>query len=233
MNMFLKLYQIGILSYLLLINASCSTMEDYTKYNDPEKIYSSGTKLLKNKDYLEAQEAFGEIRKRFPQSRFAPLAELRNADLEFDQDNYTEAAALYDVFGELYPTHAEADYALYRKALSYFKDTPSNIARDQSPALLALNAAQRLRIRYPDSQYRDESEKILMSARLKLAQKEAYVAKFYEKKDHYQAALGRWRNIASNYVDLRNSSDKKAKSLIQQANEKIVELKKKISKKES
>ncbi len=75
---------------------------DSVKNSDnPEVIYNAAVKFIEKERYLDATEHLNEIRHRFPQSRFAALAELKSGDMEFKQENYTEAAAAYKVFVEL------------------------------------------------------------------------------------------------------------------------------------
>src|ERR1700749_3924160 len=102
--------KIGVLLILVLIAACSPTTVNVTEEKDPEKLYNLGMKALKDEDYLEAGDAFGELRKRFSQSSFFALAELRAADVEYNQDNFAEAASLYDNFVQLFPTHPEAPY---------------------------------------------------------------------------------------------------------------------------
>ncbi|MEZ4813910.1 MAG: outer membrane protein assembly factor BamD [Bdellovibrionota bacterium] len=187
--------------YLL---ASCSsTSVDLTKERDPKKLYDYGVKSLKDEDYLEAQDVFAEIKKRFSQSAYFALAELRAADLEFDQGNYAESALLYENFVELYPTHSEAAYAQFRRAKSYMEDCPELEARDQSAASLAAASATQLLTRYPSSPFAAEAKEIFYRARFQLAKKEAYIARFYRKKGFDQASNRRWKRIPTQFQDLK------------------------------
>ncbi|MBS1984689.1 MAG: outer membrane protein assembly factor BamD [Bdellovibrionales bacterium] len=203
--------------------AGCSS--DSVKDSDnPEVIYNAAMKYIDRERYIDATDHFNEIRHRFPQSRFAALAELRTGDMEFKQENYTEAAAAYKVFVELYPNHAEAAYGQYQRALAYYNDTPEKTARDQSPARDAIEAAQQVITRYPQSEYVTKAKELIIKGRQKLAEKEAYVARFYERKEAYDSALKRWQGIVRDYGDLK---DGVLKDLIDEAQRKIVELTKK------
>lgn len=207
---------LAIITALTLV-ISCAS-DELKRSSNPEVVYNEGVRLLeKEKDYLVATEFFNEVRRRFPQSRFATLAELKQADLEYTQENYTEASALYGVFVKLYPTHAQADYALYHEAESFFKDTPEKTARDQSSAAQALIRAKRLIERYPQSKYVPDARKIVERSRLKLAEKEAYVAKFYEKRESWPAALERWNVVLNDYSDLKDSNLEESKALYKKA----------------
>ena len=201
----------------LLILGACAS-DKLKRSENPEVVYNEGVRLLeKEKDYLVATEFFNEVRRRFPQSRFATLSELKQADLEYTQENYTEAAALYGVFVKLYPTHPQADYALYHETESFFRDTPSKTARDQGSAAQALIRARRLIERYPQSKYVEPSREIAAKSRLKLAQKEAYIAEFYEKRRSWPAAAERWNVIIREYSDLKDSKLEESRELYKKA----------------
>lgn len=189
---------------LLLIAACSTTSVDLTREKDPQKLYEYGVKSLNEGDYLEADDVFAEIKKRFSQSSYFALAELRVADLTYTQGNFAEAALLYESFVELYPTHPEAAYAQFRRAKSYMDDNPENEARDQGPAALAASAATQLLTRYPGSPYSKEAREIFFKARLQLAKKEAYIARFYAKKGYLKAAARRWKKIPSDFQDLKD-----------------------------
>jgi outer membrane protein assembly factor BamD (BamD/ComL family) len=47
----------------MFLTACSSTDVDLSKEKDPEKLYEYGVKVLKDKDYLEAQDVFAEIKK--------------------------------------------------------------------------------------------------------------------------------------------------------------------------
>jgi outer membrane protein assembly factor BamD len=171
---------------------------------DPEVVYNEAVRLIEKNRFIEASEYLNEVRRRFPQSRFAVLAELRGADSYYTQELYTEAAASYGTFVELYPSHPEAPYAQYRRALSYYNDSPSEIARDQSAAKNAASAASLLVRRYPQSPFVKESEELYLKSRIKLAEKEAYIARWYEKKKEWLAAFRRWKGLEFAFADLKN-----------------------------
>ncbi|NCN28313.1 outer membrane protein assembly factor BamD [bacterium] len=210
-----------VTTFVLFGFLSACSSTNWEDAKSPEEVYSAIIKLVKDEDYFEAREAISSLKRRFPQSRFVKRADLRLADVEFAEDNFTEAAAVYGVFVDLHPKDEEADYALFRKALSFFNDSPSKIARDQGSCSDAVVAAKRLIQRYPASTHRKETQEIIFKSRYKLAQKEAYVAKFYEKKDKNLAAKRRWLYLLSEYADLEDSPNDDAKKLIKKAKEKV------------
>jgi len=213
--------------FLLALTLISGCASDVIKNSDnPETIYKAAKEYVDKSRFLEAGELINEIRTRFPQSRFAALAELQQADMLFKQDLYTEAAAAYGVFGELYPTHADAPYALYQKALSYYNDAPDEVARDQAPAADAASAAVSVVSKYPTSTFVEKAKELEKKARLKLANKEAYIAHFYEHRKAKKAALDRWQGLQKEFADI--SSIPEGASLLKLASASIAKLEKEV-----
>ncbi len=210
----------------LLGFARCSS-ESLKSSENVEDLYSEANRLIEKERFIEAREYLAEIKRRFPQSRFALLSDLRSADMEFQQENFTEAAAAYGVFVELYPNHISAPYAQYQKAVSYFNDAPSKIARDQSPAIEAALASEQLIARYPKCEFVDKAKLLLKRARIKSAEKESYIAKFYERRGANLAAYRRWVGITQSFNDLAEFPE--AKGLLTTAEKRAGVLGEKLS----
>jgi outer membrane protein assembly factor BamD len=205
----------GVFSFLFL---SCSSISVKNSEN-PEIVYNEAVKLIDNERFIEATELLNEIRLRFPQSRFFALADLKTGDLYFKQESYTEAAAAYSTFIDLYPNHPQADYAFFQKIKSFYFDTPDIAARDQGPALDAARSAEQFLRRYPKSQYVNEAQTIRLKSLLKLAEKEAYIARFYENRQKFESSLRRWKNILENFSELKD--EPLAKDLYSEAKSKV------------
>jgi outer membrane protein assembly factor BamD len=223
---FININQALLVAVTLLTFACSST--DIKESSDPEKVYGEGERLLKQRDFLIAEEYFSEVRRRFPQSRFAVLSQLATADLEYEQDNFLEAATIYGLFVDQYPRHEKAAYAQYRKADSFFKAAPEKVARDQAQVVEAISASRDFLKKFPTSPLGEKVKVILLEGRLRLAQKEAYVAAFYERKEKNVAALRRWRNLQSDYADIAATADGAA--LIQRAEDRSARLEKAVEK---
>jgi outer membrane protein assembly factor BamD len=223
--MFGKNSLLGIIFGIFLTSLlfSCSG-QDIKNSENPEIIYTEASKLIEDERFLEATELLNEIRLRFPQSRFFALADLKTGDLYFKQESFTEAAAAYSTFVELYPNHQKADYALAQKAKSFFRDTPEIPARDQGPASDAIKTCDQFLKKYPSSPLTKEVQEIRVQALVKLAEKEAYIARFYEIRSKNEASLKRWRNIVENFKEVKN--EPLMKSLYLEAERKLETLSK-------
>lgn len=219
---------LSILTVAIVLSFYSCASNELKNSDNPEIVYNEAVRLLEDNSYLEASDFFAELRRRFPQSRFSILAELRSADMDFNQSNFIEAAAGYGVFVDLYPKHKEAPYALYKKTLSFFNAAPDLIARDQSSAQFAIKSANLFLVRYAGSPHKKDVADILIKSRLKLAKKEAYIARFYTKREAYEASVRRWESLIKNYADIQSTKD--GKKLILEANKSLKRLRNKIQK---
>lgn len=84
-----------------------------------EALYSSGNMFLLLKDYPNAIAYYGEVAKRFPNSRYAPSAHWRTGWLNYRLGNYSEAARLFDEQIRLYAGGKEISSALYWRGRIY------------------------------------------------------------------------------------------------------------------
>ena len=179
-----KLFWGVLLGSLVVICFSASCASKAVNADDPDALYNHAEEAYQDEDYLVALDTFREVKNRFPYSQKAVEAELRIADTYFAQEAYIEAEAAYEVFKELHPTHAKADYVQYQIGMSYFHQIPDDIARDLSAALQALEAFKELETDYPSSKYTKQALSKAKETRLKLAQHERYVANFYYQRRH-------------------------------------------------
>jgi outer membrane protein assembly factor BamD len=179
-----------------------------------EENYQAALEERKDENWVEAVKFLEYVRTKYPFSRFAALAELRLADLKFDQGRWVEAADAYQQFVQLRPTHEEIDYAEYRVGLSYLKDAPSDFAlfppaheKDQRQIEKARVALQDFVQRHEKSKYLEEAKKNLVEAETRLAAHEWYVAEFYFKRERWAGAAGRYETLVERFPSSRWDPD--------------------------
>lgn len=200
----------------VLALAACSTKHTTFTGNlklgtTPEANYQAGVDELQAKNYTEATRFFEYVKTKYPFSKYSPLAELRLADIKYQQDRYVEAADAYRQFVQLHPTHEEVDYAEFRSGLAYFKDAPGEFAlfppaaeKDQRQAEKAVQALTDFVQTRPDSKYLPEAKKVLEEARTRLAAREWYVAEYYFKRSRWAGAAGRYEAMVERYPGSRH-----------------------------
>lgn len=181
--------------------AGCSTTETRDA-STPEGAFQIAEDLAKDERYEEAIAKFGDIKNKFPYSRFATMSELKIADLHYDRESYVEAQSAYQLFKEFHPKHPQSDYVTFRLAMSYFKQLPPTIDRDLTLADKAVLYFDEVINSFGDSQYVKESKENREAALKMQAQKEMYVADFYAKRKFYDSALKRYEAVLKTYPNL-------------------------------
>ncbi|WP_309891271.1 outer membrane protein assembly factor BamD [Archangium sp.] len=165
-----------------------------------------GSEAMERKDFLQAEKYFEHVRTRFPYLEAANEAELKLADLDFEQEKYAEAREKYQSFIKLHPTHSQVDYAAYRSALSHYQDIPSDFfllppstEKDQTEVQSALRTLNEFARQYPESKYLPEAKEKIEITRRRLAEHELYVAAFYARRERWKAVVQRLEGLLKNY----------------------------------
>jgi outer membrane protein assembly factor BamD len=171
-----------------------------------EAAYESGRTALDRRDYAIALERFEQVRRRYPYSEFAALADLRIADALFAQDKFLEAADAYRTFVRLRPAHPEADYAAFREGLALMRKAPSDMwilppshEKDLTHVQEVIGTVRRFLHEYPESEYVDEARELIAEAEGRLARHELYVADFYRRRGQWQAVVFRLEALLDRY----------------------------------
>lgn len=194
---------------LVLVLAACggANQQRALSYGEnARRSYENAYQAFQDNDCLTADPLFRRIRREYPYSRYAALAELRIADCHLIQNQYTEAIRAYRSFVRARPAHADVPYAHFKIAESYYRQIPSDFflspppwERDQAPTRAALRELRQFILDYPDSEYRSEAREMVRAALTQLARHELYAAEFYLGRDHPQAAIGRLRHLLQVY----------------------------------
>ena len=168
----------------------------------PEGAYKAAEELEKDERYEEAIQKFTEVKNKHPYSRFATLAEMHIADVQFKREAYIEAQNAYQLFKDFHPKHPQADYVTFRLGLSYFNQLPSTIDRDLSLADKSILYFDEVINSFPSSQYVAEAKTKRDAALKMLGDKEMYIAQFYFKREKFDSALKRFEYILKTYPSL-------------------------------
>jgi len=154
--------------------------------------------FFRDVNYPKAIELFQEVIDNYPYSEYATLAELKIADIYFDQEKFDEAASYYQDFVELHPTHDQVPYALYQHGLCSFERMTS-ADRDQTATRDAMAQFEALLEGYPDSEYATDARARLSEASDLLAHHDIEVGDFYLQRNECHSAARRYRQALSAY----------------------------------
>jgi outer membrane protein assembly factor BamD len=163
------------------------------------KLYETGERDLDKGRYDAAREQFRKIVERHPDSSLAPQARFLIGEAWYREEEWDRAAREFDAFLNISPAHPIADLVQYRLARSYFDGMPS-LERDQAMTGRALTEFQKLLRQYPESRYAPDAIAKIEACRLRLAQKELWVADYYVKRANWLAALQRLDVILKDYA---------------------------------
>ena len=161
-------------------------------------LYENGERLLLLEKFHEAREQFSWLAERHPESDLAPVARFLVGETYFRSKEFEKAVPEFESFVTLYPGHQIADLGQYRLARSYFDQMPT-LERDQritSQALIEFGKLIRL---YPESRYAPDAIVKIQACRLRLAQKELWIAAFYMRQGKYESALPRFDTVIKDY----------------------------------
>lgn len=168
--------------------------------------YERALSAFHDRDCITATPLFQHVRREYPYSRYAALAELRSADCELEQQHYTEAIRQYQAFVRARPTHADVDYAQYRAAVGYFRQIPQDFflsppreERDQGATRSALRVIDRFLRDHEDSEHAAEARRMRQEVLALLARHELYVADFYLFRDQPRATISRIEGMLRDY----------------------------------
>ncbi|MBN1653880.1 MAG: outer membrane protein assembly factor BamD [Deltaproteobacteria bacterium] len=202
--------QYFVLIFLLFVCCTCGGSEiGHLKYGDAaQSLYSEALEDFYSGDCMDAEPVFRQVRREYPYSRFAALAELRIADCLFVEGKFVEAIQAYQQFVKHRPSHVEVPFARFRVAECYYEQIPSEwfltppaYERDQNPAQETLSHLQRFIVDYPKDPYTPKAKRLANEATALLAKHELYVAKFYLDRDQPRAGAARLLTLIRSYPE--------------------------------
>lgn len=164
---------------------------------------SACLEMLKKKKNDDAIKCFESYKSRHFGDSGAAMADLSVADAYFAKKDYLVAAEAYELFAETHPGHGQIPYAYYRAGLSYLKQAPKSVNRDQSGmdnAVKYLAAS----VKYGAD---ENAQDAYNQARFRLAKKNFNVGRFYFKTHEYLAAIPRFQTIITDYPKLGLDED--------------------------
>lgn len=163
-----------------------------------EELYNNGVDALNQKRYATAVTQFDAVEQNYPYSSWAVNAQLMHGYAEYLQNHYTEAIGALDRYIQLHPTSANASYAYYLRALSFYEQI-ADIQRDQKGTEQAMVALQDVVNRFPESAYARDARLKIDLCRDHLAGKEMEIGRYYEQQRLYAAAIGRFQRVIDDY----------------------------------
>ncbi|MBR9652050.1 outer membrane protein assembly factor BamD [Thalassovita aquimarina] len=177
-------------------------LEDYTA----EQIFGRAEFELDRKRPERAAFFFSEIERLYPYSDWAKRALIMQAYSYHQDKDYENSRAAAQRYIDFYPTDDDASYAQYLLALSYY-DQIDEVGRDQGLTFQALQALRTVIERYPDSEYARSAILKFDLAFDHLAAKEMEIGRYYLRRDHFAAAINRFRAVVEDFQTTSHTAE--------------------------
>ena len=201
MNFLRTVFILLVLLFVFACSGKAPVKAPVEEFNS-ESSFEKADKLIADKDYTEARKLLLEIKNRDLTKKYAPLAQLRIADVYVKEEEPELAVAEYRKFLEMYPDHRHASYAQYQIAMVYFNQI-EDPERGYGGAAKALEEFEKLKKDFPRNPYKDLIELRIEKCRNTIADYEFIVGEFYLKNGSYNAAINRFEKLLKNFPDYK------------------------------
>jgi outer membrane protein assembly factor BamD len=169
------------------------------------KAYEKALQAYLDRDWEAAIELFKDVKRKYGQSRYGRLAELRLADISFEQEKLAEAIGAYKGYVQSHRNDPDLAYAQFRVCRALFLQVsdslllPPQEERDQANVRDAYIELRRFRKEHPLTKWDLQIGYMLESVTGRLVRHELYVARFYLNKDNFEAAVARIQYALANF----------------------------------
>ena len=190
---------------LLIFLSSCSKKVEEVKNIKKQSqelemisVYNEGFQKLEINDTFNAAQKFLEAELLFPQSEWAPKSALMAAYSYYLQNYYQEALSNLNRYLKTYPNDKDISYANYLIGICYYEMIEDE-KRDIGPILKAKKQFKIIIDKYPNTDFALDAKFKLDLIQDILASKEMYLARHYQKKNKWIAAINRYQIILKEY----------------------------------
>jgi len=160
-------------------------------------LFDRGTEAAGKEKWVDAREYFRQVVDNYPGSPLRADAKLGVADSYLNEggtENLILGANEYREFLTFYPTHAKADYAQFKLAMTHHKQMRA-AARDQTETRDALKEFDTFFDRYPNSPLMPEVRQRWRESRDRLSESAYLIGLHYYRSKWYPGAVNRFREV--------------------------------------
>ena len=161
-------------------------------------VYKEAFEKLKVNDTYNAAQKFLEAELLFPQSDWAPKSAIMASYSYYIQNYYSEALSNLERYLKTYPNDKRIPYAHYLIAICYYEMIEDE-KRDMEPLIKAKKKFELILKEYPNTDFALDSKFKLDLIEDILASKEMYLARHYQKKNKWIAAVNRYKYVVDEY----------------------------------
>ncbi len=186
------------------ISFSCAKKKE-EKHN-VEIDYLHALKLLKNKDYTQAAEAFEKIDGEYPFSKWAAKSQTMAVYARYKSEEYDKLLQVADDFIRLNPANEYVPYVMYMKGLSYYNQIPG-IKRAQDNTQQASFVFRELIARFPTTDYALDAKEKLPRIDENLAGAKMSIGRYQIQQNNYIGAINNFYEVADRYRNTKQAPE--------------------------
>lgn len=178
----------------LVILSSCSEYQKALKSEDIAEKFKLGDSLYNQGKIAKANKLFAQI---VPNYRGKPQAEklmYMYANSFYKMNDFYVSGYQLERFAASYPKSEKLEEVSFLSAKSYYMLSPV-YSKDQKETVEAIEKMQTFINLFPESQYRDEANKIVNELDFKLQKKAFEIGKQYNRISDYQASIKSFDNF--------------------------------------
>ena len=186
----------------LLGCASCSKYNKLLKGTDNEAKYKAALEYYEKKNYDRALQLFDVMQAYYRNKPEGETISYLTAECYFYKEDYYIASSYYKRFVTRYPLSRNAEDAMYKSALCYYRLSPK-LTLDQSDTYTAIKEFQNFVDLFPNSPRVEEVNGKMDTLRMKLEEKEYDICRLYFKMEEYQAAITSYETYLKDYPNTK------------------------------
>lgn len=188
---------------ILILLCSCVKNEE-----KPTEIssYLKAKKMLDDKNYYDAAEAFDKIIDNFPFSQWSLKSHVMGIYAKYKNDKDDEVIKAADEFLTLYPSNEYTPYIIYMKGLVNYNKIP-DISRSQDRSREAYLIFSELQSRFPSSQYSEDVNNKLNFINEHLAGELMSIGRYQIGHENYNGAAKSFYSVIKYYSQSNQAAE--------------------------
>jgi len=172
------------------------------KGTDNEAKYAAAIDYYEKGNYDRALQLFDVMQAYYRNKPEGETIAFLTAECYFNKEDYYIASSYYKRFVTRYPISKDAETALYKSALCYYRLSP-RITLDQSDTYTAINEFQNFVNTFPNSSRVEDVNGKIDTLRTKLEDKEYLTCSLYFKMEEYQAAITSYETFLKDHPNTK------------------------------
>lgn len=191
---------------VIIVSASCSPYERLRKSTDYQLKYSKAFEYYEKYDYVRAGQLFDDLISIYRGTNKEDTVAYYQAMSYFRQKDYLTASHYFSTHYKNRRQSPFVEESEYRTGYCYYMQSPRP-ELDQEMTYSAIETFQTFLFRYPQSKYREDSEKYMAEMKDKLVDKSYITAKLYYNLSQYKASIIALNNSLSDYPETKHREE--------------------------